>query len=340
LGATHSLWIADFNDETLRRITAGTSGHDEPSLAPDGSRLAFTTVADDYDLVSLPLDGGAPATLSANSRNELSPSWSPDGAQMVYSTDRTGAREIWIRNLKAGIDRPVVTARDFPAGTTTALADPVFSPDGSRFAFVRYSTNEPVEVWFEPTVGGAPIRLAPERLQGHTWSPEGNSIAALVRRDSPWQPAVIGVGPGMAARLIPNAPFCATPLDWSPTGEWLACETFDRIALFSPDGSKSKRLPKLGAIALAFSRDGKTLHAVGKERGKTFLKAIDVESGDVRTVANYGPELTISGALEFHTRLSRAPDGKSLATSAVTRKTDLWLLEGFPLPRAWWRIWH
>ena len=152
----HSLWMADLKNETLRRLTATTLGHDQPSLAPDGGRLAFTTVADDYDLLKLPLDGSAPGNLTANSRNELSPSWSPDGEQIVYSTDRTGNREIWMRNLKGGFDRPIVTARDFPPGTTTALADPVFSPDGSRFAFVRYSTNEPVEVWFEPSVGGAP----------------------------------------------------------------------------------------------------------------------------------------------------------------------------------------
>ncbi len=336
LGATHSLWMADLKDETMRRLTAGTLGYDHPSLAPDGKSVAFTTVADDFDLIALPLDGSAPRTLEANSRNEMSPSWSPDGEQLLYSTDRTGQNEIWMQNLKAGIERPVVTARDFPPGKTTALADPMFSPDGARFAFVRYSTDEPATVWFEPSVGGAPIRLAPEQFQGYVWAPDGNSIAGLVKRDNPWQPAIVGVGANMTARLIPNAPFCWTPLDWSPNGEWLACESYDRIALFSPDGSKAKALPKLGASALAFSKDGKTLYAVGKDRGSAFLKAIDVASGAVRTVSDYGPVLIISGGQALHTRLSRAPDGKSLATSAVTIKSDVWVLKGFPQPRTWW----
>lgn len=340
IGGARSLWMADLQTETMRRISTGTLGQDQPSLAPGGARLAFTAVGDDYDLVSLPLDGGAPGNLTANSRNELSPSWSPDGQQIVYATDRTGAQEIWIHNLKAGIDRPVATAREFPPGTTTALADPSFSPDGSKIAFVRYATNEPAEVWFEPAVGGAPIRLAPEHMQGYVWSPDGNSIAGLVQRDNPWQPAIVGVGPGMAAHLIPKAPFCWTPLDWSPDGAWLACETFNRIALFSADGEKSKDLPKLGAATLAFSRDSKTLYAAGRENGSWVLKAVDIASGAVRQVANYGPAMNISGGLPYHTRLSRSPDGKSLATSAVTRRSDIWLLEGYPLPRPWWQFWH
>jgi hypothetical protein len=213
----------------------------------------------------------------------------------------------------------------------------MFSPDGSRFAFIRYSRDEPETVWFEPSVGGAPIRLVPEQFQAYVWSPDGNAIAGLVKRDNPWQPAIVGVGPNMSARLIPNAPFCWTPLDWSPTGEWLACESYDRIALFSPDGSKSKSLPKLGAAGVAFSKDGKTLYAAGKDRGRAFLKAIDVATAAVRTVADYGPILNISGGPPLQTRLSRAPDGKSLATSAVTIKSDVWILKGYPQPRPWWQ---
>jgi Tol biopolymer transport system component len=340
LAAAPALWMADLKSERLRQIALSTLGWAEPWVSPDGRRLVFTAVQDDYDLVELPVTGGPPHTLAANSRNELSPSWSPDGDQIVYSTDRTGQREIWMRNLKAGIDRPVVTPREFPPGTTTALAEPVFSPVGSRFAFVRYSTDEPVTIWVEPTVGGAPVRLTHERIESPAWSPDGNSIAGLVRRESPSQPAIVGVGADMSAHLIPNSPICRTPLDWSPTGEWLACDTPDATALFSPDGAKSKSLPTVHPAALVFSRDGRTIFAAGKDRGRAFLKSIDVATGAVRVLADYGPELTISGGLPFHTRLSMAPDGKSLATSAVTMKSDLWLLDGYPMPRPWWKLWR
>ena len=340
LATAPSLWLADFKSERLRKITSGILGYDDPSISPDGNRLVFTARQDDYDLIQLPADGGAPRTLSANSRNELSPSWSPDGGQIVYSTDRTGEREIWLRNLTAGIDRPVATPQQFPPGTTTALADPVFSPGGDRFAFVRYSTDEPVTIWVEPAVGGAPVRLTHERIESPVWSPDGSSIAGLVRRESSSQPAIVGVGADMSAHVIPNSPICWTPLDWSPTGEWLACDTPNGIALFSPDGASSKYLKMVHPAALAFSRDGKTIFAAGKDRGRAFLKSINVATGAVRNLADYGPDLTISGALPFHTRLSMAPDGKSLATSAASMKSDLWLLDGYPAPRPWWRLWR
>ncbi len=320
LAGSPDLWLADLKNERGRKITSGILGYDDPSTSPDGRRLVFTAVQDDYDLIQLPLTGGPPQTLAANSRNELSPSWSPDGNQLVYSTDRTGEREIWMRNLKAGIDRPVVTPREFPPGATTALADPVFSPEGNRFAFVRYSIDSPVTIWVEPTVGGAPVRLTHERIESPAWSPDGSSIAGLVQRESPSQPAIVGVGADMSAHVIPNSPICWTPLDWSPTGEWLACDTPGGIALFSPDGAKSKVLPTTHPAALTFAHDGKSIFLAGKDRGRAFLKSVDVASGAVHDLADYGPELTISGGLPFHTRLSLAPDGKSLATSAVSMK--------------------
>ncbi|HXB68092.1 MAG TPA: LpqB family beta-propeller domain-containing protein [Candidatus Acidoferrales bacterium] len=334
-----ALSLADLKSEKLRKLTASTAGESDPSVSPDGKRVVFTSISDDYDLMELPLDGGGQRTLLANSRDMYSPSWSPAGDQLVYATDRTGGGEIWIHNTKAGLDRPVVTAADFPAGTATTLAHPVFSPDGNRFAFVRYSTNEPATIWIEPTVGGAPIRMSPEYMVAPAWSPDGNSIAGLMHREHPWQPAIVEVGANMTPHVIAGAPTCLMPLEWSPTGEWIACEARSGIELFSPDGSKHRTLPKLNSTAMAFSRDGGTIYAAGRENGRTFLKSIDLAGGAVRTIADYASDAVISGGATYQARLSLAPDGKSLATSAVVTRADLWLLEGYPLPRPWWHFW-
>jgi serine/threonine protein kinase len=337
-GTQSALWFADLKRENLRRLTASTATEEFPSLSPDGTRLAFTAITDDYGLIELPLDGSAPKTLLANSRNMYSPSWSPDGQQLIYSTDRTGDEEIWLHNVTANFDMPRVTPRDFPPGTT-GLAHPVFSPDGTRFAYVRHSTTAPDTIWVQPTVGGAPIRLSSEYMVAPTWSPDGNSIAGLMHRERPWQPAIVGVGADMQPHPIPGAPTCLMPLEWSPTGEWLACEARDAIHLFSPDGTQHRNLPRLRTIAIAFSRDGKTLYAAGRDDARTFVKAIDIATGAVRDIAQHATALTVSGGATYQARLSISPDGRSLVTSAVESRQDLWLLEGYPLPRPWWRLW-
>jgi Tol biopolymer transport system component len=342
-GAQPSLWLADLQRERLRRLTASAGAEESPSAKPDGRRLVFTSTTDDFDLIELPLDGSKPRTLLANSRNMYSPSWSPQGDQFLYATDRAGASEIWVHNLRAALDRPLVTPRDFPPGNTISLSHPVFSPDGSRFAFVRASTDEPTTIWIEPIVGGAPIRLSTEYIVAPTWSPDGNSIAGLMHRERPWQPAIVGVGANMTPHAIAGAPTCLMPLEWSPAGDWLACEARNGIQLFSPDGQRRRTLPRLNTSAIAFSRDGKTLYAAGRENGNTFLKAIDLTAANataaVRDIATHAGDMTISGGATYRARLSLSPDGKSLATSAVESKSDLWLLEGYPLPQPWWHVW-
>ena len=333
-GGLPALWLADLRRERMRKLTASTSAEEDPSLSPDGERLAFTSIMEDYDLMELPLDGSPQRTLLATSRNMYSPSWSPAGDQLLYATDRRGVEEIWIHNVKAGIDRPLVTPRDFAPGTTTGLATPVFSPDAKRFAFVRFATDAPPTVWVEPSVGGPMIRLTSEYIVSPAWSPDGNSIAGLMQRERPWQPAIVGVGADMAPHVIPGNVICLTPLEWSPTGEWLACEARDGVQLFSPDGSKRRTLPVVNSTALAFARDGKTLYAAGR----TFLKAIDVAAGSVRDIAQYAAGWTISGGGPYQTRISLSPDGRSLAASEVSSRSDVWLLEGYPTPRPWWHL--
>jgi WD40 repeat protein len=102
------------------------------------------------------------------------------------------------------------------------------------------------------------------------------------------------------------------------------------VRLFSPDGTRRKTLPLAGSSAIAFSKDGKTLYVAGRAEGRTFLKAAVVETGEVREIATHTGDMMISGGATYRARLSLSPDGKSLATSAVDRRSDLWLLEGYP----------
>jgi hypothetical protein len=180
-------------------------------------------------------------------------------------------------------------------------------------------------------VGGSPVRLTSEEIHSPAWSPDGSSIVGLMHRTRAWQPAIVEVGADMTPHLVPNGPTCLTAPDWAAKGDLIACETHDGVALFSPDGSRPRMLPRLHSSALAFSHDGGTIFAAGIEKGRGFLKAIDVAGGSVRAIADYGPGVIVNGGAPHQARLSLSPDGKSLATSVLQVKTDLWLLEGYPI---------
>ena len=67
--------------------------------------------------------------------------------------------EIWLHEANT-IDRPVVAAADFPAGTTEWLMAPALSPDGTRVVYARVEAGTTTStLWMSGVAGGTPIRL-------------------------------------------------------------------------------------------------------------------------------------------------------------------------------------
>ena len=57
-----------------------------PRWSPDGKTLAFTALNEQYiQIWTVPVNGGAPLPLTANTFNTGSPLWSPDGSKIAYT---------------------------------------------------------------------------------------------------------------------------------------------------------------------------------------------------------------------------------------------------------------
>ena len=101
----------------------------EPSLSPDGRRVAFTAFGKVY---VMDLNGGAPRRLTSSTNVvEASPIWTPDGGSVVYATwvDGDGG-DIYQVEASAGTPRNLTRA---PAMYTRLN----FTPNGSRLVFAR-----------------------------------------------------------------------------------------------------------------------------------------------------------------------------------------------------------
>ena len=131
------------------------------AASPDASRIAFQAVGRVW---IAPADGGAPTRLtSGDGPHEFSPSWSPDGQWIAYTT--WGGEEgghVWKIPAGGGTPRQLTTS-------PSEYAHPVWSLDGSEIVVTRGSgaaararsaTQNPYwELWRVPAEGGSQERI-------------------------------------------------------------------------------------------------------------------------------------------------------------------------------------
>jgi Tol biopolymer transport system component/DNA-binding winged helix-turn-helix (wHTH) protein len=104
--------------------------------------------------------------LTTSSGLDLSPSFSPDGNFLAYSSDRSGRFEICIRPV-AGGGREVQLTTD--GGQNI---QPAWSPDGRSIAFHRAAEGG---IWIVPAQGGAARQVAKVGSQP-AWSPDSSRV--------------------------------------------------------------------------------------------------------------------------------------------------------------------
>jgi TolB protein len=153
-------------------------------------------------------DGANPRRITINRTLNITPSWSPDGRSIAYTSYRTGVADILISNIYAG------TLENPTKGVGQNFL-PVFSPDGSKIAFMtnRDGNNE---IYVMNRDGSNVTRLTnnPAIDVTPTWSPTGNQIAFTSERTGTPQIYVVNVD-GSGLRRISQESY-ADRATWSP----------------------------------------------------------------------------------------------------------------------------
>ena len=115
---------------------------------------------------NLPAAIRATRQLTNSDAADLFPAFSPDGSQIVFSSNRTGHFELYIRSLAPGSEERQITfgGQD--------VIQPAWSPDGQ---YLACSFQGRGGIATMPVSGGA-VRYLSESGSGPQWSPDGRTL--------------------------------------------------------------------------------------------------------------------------------------------------------------------
>jgi serine/threonine protein kinase/Tol biopolymer transport system component len=320
------LWLADLEAGTRHALTSGTTGSRGPAVSPDGQRLIVGESSGSYDVITMDLTTAAARTLISTERDELMPAWAATDQALVYVTDRNGPHEIWLRRGDTA-DRPIVTSRDFPVGTTQWFMGPAISPRGDRVVYTRIETGTSARLWISALSGGPPIQLTNDTAAEApgSWSPDGAWFVYHAVKDGRAQLMKVKTS-GQASPVVLKADIGSPSVpSWSPANDWI----LSGQDLVSPDGKTSRSLGDRKTPHFAFSYDGKLLYGLRRDKDRQLLFSLDVATGAEKIIGETSTDFLPGSNLSPSIRLSLAPDGKSVVFGAGKFKTNLWMLEGF-----------
>src|SRR5262249_31692224 len=189
--------------------------------------------------------------LTVEATYEGSPSFSPDGETIAYTSNRSGNFEIYLKQVSGG---PDIDISNNPADDI----DPAYSPDGKQIAFVSTRAS-PIDLhypgpdspltggdlWLMPALGGSAKRIA-QAGNFPSWSPDGSMILFVA---GPWFhqkhykiPYNGGAAEEIPIHSLSNPAARLYYPNYSPDGRWILFDAGTYIYLLDAKGGEPRQI--------------------------------------------------------------------------------------------------
>jgi TolB protein len=250
-GGSKEIWAMDYDGANQHPITSLHSIALTPRWAPDASRIAFTCFSKNGTITSAQIcmysmDAGKVVSFARFRGTNSAPAWSPDGAQIVFSSSMQGNPELWVTDASGSHPKRLT----FSNATCTS---PAWNPKtGQTIVYVGDRGGVP-KLYSMSAEGTDTTELdLPDKgyLVDPAWAPNGQLLAFSWRRPTGnYDIYIMDVATRQIIELTRDSGRNERP-SWGPDGRHIVFESTRggsrQIWTMLADGSQAHQLTTAG----------------------------------------------------------------------------------------------
>ncbi len=252
------------------------------------TRIAFVAKRGrNKEIYLMDYDGENSRQVTANESINLSPSWSPDGRELIYTSFMGGVASIYRKELATFKDTKLLNKKYMNMGGA-------WSPDGKKIALTISKDGDSDLFLIEK--GGRSLKRLTSGWGldvSPAWSPDGKTIVFVSDRSGNPNLYATSASGSNLRRLTFEGKYNASPA-WSPDGKWIAYSSLQngsfKIYIMKANGRDGRQLT-FGTgndEEPTWSPDGRFIAFSSTRGGKKSIFIISIDGSRVRKLKGTG----------------------------------------------------